>query len=688
MTVPTALIPNIEEAQDGEGGSDPVADFMEEHASTSVADGRNWAKDASVVSYIHANLTSMLPQIRNDMLAMHEEWRSVARMVALMHDTGQRYKGRSNAYIPAYARAKKTLVASLSQGIFPTDEVAGVTSRERPNDPEPADALAVKSYLQWELEKNARIRRQMKPFLGNLVDYGFTVAKYWYEKAPKTKRTMKLGPVGPVSSTKDDTQREGLRFSTRSVFDFYVFPYNIGELEEASLIFEDIPVPRSYILERKRAGDWENCDQMLEAPEIPEATTNAQEAQNENMKSVSNQRQFGDSDIGDILTVTEVWVDLVLPAAAYMADEEKGTPVPCKVVMAGDIIALVCRNPFWHQQAPYLCERDDKKVGSFYGKGVGFLVKSLQYLLNDFSNQMNDNGTMGLNPMTLVNPSTLAGPLTPIKPGGVWLTTDVQNGIKFDRPPIEQIQYGMALITLYSGMLADYTGATPSLQGQSQGKGGKTATGMQLLQKNAMNPLKDMVEDLEESVMSPLMYGCWKLGQQYRPLAFMMEVMGDTGGWNPKSMNKSALRGDFIFRWLASSQAANAQQRAAQAMQLLSTLTPPLVQLLAQNGHQVDPYPLMERIYKDVMGFRDFSKFVKPLQQQMLGPDGQPMGPGAPGQPPGPGGDPRSAALQNPNGAESEASTMAPGEGDEFAVLRQQVEAATAEQGQEPGDDQ
>ncbi len=677
----TPLIPHIEEAP--AGPPDEVTAFME--ASKDVTDDRNWALDPTVESYVLTHLYPILEQTRNDMMNLHEEWRTVARMAALIHDSGQRYKGRSNAYIPSYARARKTLVASLSQQLFPTDEYLSVTDKERPHESEPVEALAVKTYIQWEFEKNARLRQQMKPFLGSFIDYGFTVAKYWYEKDTKGTRTVSLKKnltaLMSEKQYKNSPCREGLRFSTRSVFDFYVFPYNINDLKEATVVFEDIPVPRSYILERQRKKEWENADKMLDAPEVSTATQNSQEAQDENMGAVLNQRTHAGSDLGDILTVTEIWCNLVLPNAAYMEDEEKGTPVPCKVTMGGDVIAEVRRNPFWHQEPPYLEVRDDPKPGSFYSKGTGHFVKSIQYLVNDFSNQMNDNGTMGLNPMIIMNPSTMAGPLTPIKPGGIWQTTDVNGGIKFDRPPIEQIQYGMSLVTLYAGMLADHSGATPSLQGQNAGKGGKTATGMQILQKNASNPLKDMVEDIEGAVMTPLMFGTWILGQQYRDEEFMMEVMGDTGGWRPKSMTRQQLAGDYILRWMASNQAANAQQRGAQGMQLLAALTPPLVQLLMQNGHQVDPYQLLKRIYQDVMGFRDFDKFVKPAQMQPGMPGAMPGQPGQPGLPPG--GDPRSAALQNPNGAAPEASTMAAGEGDEFAAIRAEVEAMTAEQGEQ-----
>lgn len=694
MNAQTPMVPNIADAPPSEGGGElPEVDaFMQEH-STSVIDPRNWAADEATVRYINEHIVNVLPQVRQDMSALHEEWRQVARMAALMHDSTQRYKGRSNVYIPSYASARTTLVSQLKQGLFPSDDFLGVTDKERPEDPATPNALAVKTYVKWEITKNARLRRYMQGFLGSFIDYGYAVLKYWYDKETTGPRTMALSRTNGTGIVgykhKAPVCREGLRVSARSVFDFYVYPYNIDDLNEAALVFEDIPVGRAYVQERQRKKEWENCDLMLEAQEIPEATQNQQEADSENLKAVTNRREHAGSDVADVLTVTELWCRMKLPKAAYMADEDADAPIPVKIVLAGDIIAEVRRNPFGHQRVPYLVHRDDPKPGSWFSKGKGHRVKGIQHLVNDFSNQMNDNGTLAMNPMVILNPTTMAGPITPFRPGGIWQTTDVQNGIRFDRPPIEQVQYGMNLVQLYAAMLADHSGATPSLQGKSAGGSGKTATGMQLLQKNAVTPLKDNVEDIEDMIMSPLIEAAWELGQQYRDEKFMIEVMGDTGGWRPKSMTKDQLQGDFLLEWLASNQQANAQQRAQQGMQFLQALTPPLVQLLMQNGYQVDPYPLMKRIYQDALGFRDFSQFIKklpPQMQGMVGPDGQPM-PGQPGQPPVPGqGDARSAAIQNPEGAAPDASTAADGEADAFAEMRRRVEEMTSEQGEEVPD--
>src|SRR5258706_367086 len=91
------LVPHIAEAETVAPDND-LTDFMS--PSESVIDDRNWALNEDVTRYINDHVFNMLDQTRQDMIPLHEEWRAVARMVVLQHDTGQRYKGRSNAYIP------------------------------------------------------------------------------------------------------------------------------------------------------------------------------------------------------------------------------------------------------------------------------------------------------------------------------------------------------------------------------------------------------------------------------------------------------------------------------------------------------------------------------------------------------------------------------------------------------------
>lgn len=684
MSGETALVPTIDEAQDAPG-DDGMQELVQ--SSTSVDDARNYALDVDVNAYFIQHIYPVLMQTRQNMISLHEEWKSVARMTTLSHDSTRRYVGRSDVYVPSYIKARGTLTSAIMQGLFPSDDNMSVTDKERPQDSGAANALATKTYLQWEFEKNAHLKSHVRQGVGERIDYGHWILKFWYDKESAGYRQGRLGRLNPLTKMNEETyhsykKREGLRVSVRSVFDWYVYPLNINDLDEATLVFEDIDVSLGYIKERGRTKEWENVEQAKNATVVSEHQNTQSEREIEQTGSSSTQTQFEDSDIGAIRTMTEVWCNVQLPAAAYMKDEPH-IPVPCKIVCTGDILLQVIRNPFWFQCHPYLADRDDPKPGNFFSKGTGKHIKGLQALVNDFTNQMNDNGTMGLNPMIIANPNTLASPITPIKPGGVWYTTDVANGIKFDRPPIEQIQYGMSLVQLYASMIADHAGAPPVLQGT---KGGSTATSTQILAKNAANPLKDVIEDIETNIMDPLMFGAWILGQQYRNEEFMMQVMGDTGGWRPKSMNRGALLGDFVFHWLASSQAANAAQRAEQAIRIIQMMTPPVVQMLAQQGWTVDFQPLIKRLYEDALGYRDFDKFVKKaVAPQQLGPDGQPPPPqgGLPqGAPPDGGPAPMQSAVAQAGGADGQEQQMVDGEGDELGPLRKMVESYTGDSNQ------
>jgi hypothetical protein len=88
-----------------------------------------------------------------------------------------------------------------------------------------------------------------------------------------------------------------------------------------------------------------------------------------------------------------------------------------------------------------------------------------------------------------------------------------------------------------------------------------------------------------------------------------------------------------MFKWLASTQADNAQVKGSQILQMLQVVANPgMVQLLAQNGVKLDPSPLIRKLYTEVYGFRDADRVLL----QAGPPQGAPSGPGAPGaaQPP------------------------------------------------------
>lgn len=91
---------------------------------------KNWVSDPEMVERLKNEVWPILQWTRKNRMELEENWRAVRRMLLMQHDEGQRYIGRSNSYIPAWARALITLTSQVSRGLFPSDEYMDVTAKE------------------------------------------------------------------------------------------------------------------------------------------------------------------------------------------------------------------------------------------------------------------------------------------------------------------------------------------------------------------------------------------------------------------------------------------------------------------------------------------------------------------------------------------------------------------------------
>lgn len=640
---------------------------------------KNYAADPTVKARIDEQLYGLIEQTRLDRTELNEEWQAIRRMELLTHDDGKRYNGRSDAYLPLFNNAKRTLVSMLSTALFPSDEYCDVAARDSMQS---EDAKKVKSYIQYEFE-GAGVRKQMKPFLGQLVSYGNSVLKVRYHKqSAYVGKNVKLKDV-MRAMFQPRTVYEGLHVSTRPIFNVYVYPNTADSLDEATLLFEDIDVPKLQVERLFASKDWLNKDEAWGGQGNSERQSERHEIQQALTGQVSgNQDHDADSPQQGVWVITEVWSYMVLPRDAYVEGEDPNCPIPVFITMVGSTPVRVTRNPYWHQRPPYLFGRTNRHPGMFYGYGVGKTIRYLQYLANDYANQMNDCGIYTLNPTAKVVPSLLAGPLPPRRPGGVVPVISM-DAIDWDRPPTEMIQHAQGLATFWSSMAMDSSGAPPILQGAAASKAAKTATGAQILQHNAKLPLQDVVEDIELDVLVQLMKMCWANAQQFRDGEVMATIAGITTKIDPRALDL-----DATYKWLASSQAVNAQMRNQQAATLMQMVMP-AVPLLAQQGKIVNLDVLIRKVW-DGLGYRGFEEFVTAMPMGPMGMPGMPgMGgppgmPGAPGQPPEP-----TSAVDQGNGGN--ATEMAPGEGEELGSIRaeadQMAALAGASGGYNPGSD-
>lgn len=635
--------------------------------------------------YVENYVWNIVRRTKQRRLSLEREWLAIQRMVVLQHDSGQRYKGRSDAYLPVYARSRKTIVSSLTRGLFPSDEYMDCVDEEQ-GDTEAAKAA--KLVVQYEFDCSG-LRRTIKLFLGQLADFGISVMKTWYRKEQIFKGKLPTAATSEMPSDygMESQSDEGVAISTRSIFNVVCYPEWAENKRELQVEAERLEVPVDFVNAMHANGRWKNVDIALANGSAPSDEFDwVNQTTLSDVASIPNTFELRGEDGSPVQSciVIEAWCSLLLPKMAY-APNERVRPVTCQVVFINGIAVMVRRNPFYHQQSPFVYARDNQVVGSFYGSGAGRLSRDLQYLANDSANQMNDCASYGMNPVALVNTNYFVGTPGPLAPGRVYKGRDIEKMMKFDRPPVEIIQYGQTHLGGLVAMAQDAAGAPPVLQGN---KSASTATGTQVLQNNAAGPLQDAVEDIEADAMVPLMWMTWELSRQYRDEAFFMQlgekptldpmtgqpVVGpdgtpmmepDVAKFLPREINIKPR-----FKFLASSQAANRQLRQ-QGLLTFADLAGKMGPNLQMQGKMLNAEEVLRRAWSDGLGNRNFQKVVIPMPMMPMAPPGA-MGPGGPGA--GPGQSPISAVPQG-NVPGAEMNEPAAGEDVRGPRVEAQVEA-------------
>lgn len=624
---------------------------------------KNYAGEEDIRNYCQTELFGIITRCKDRRKALEDEWLAIQRLRTLTHDGGQKYKGRSNVYLPNYANAHSTLVSQLSRGLFPSDDYMDVEPQQMEGM---IPAENVKAALKYELDCNARLRSHVKPALSQLVDHGNMVLKYGYRTGQEfIGRKAKNSPAAFRSRP-----QKGLWVSSRSIFNVVVYPETAEDENDILITAEFIDLDKNYAMALWDSKRWLNKEYAMGS----DATDKHQYSRDQSLQDMAKipgmteQIDRGDPAKPTVqhMTCIEAYASIRLPKDAYVEGENTALPVPARIIFVNGIPVEVTRNMHFDQKHPYLWSRQGIVPGSFYGSWAGRRARYLQYLINDLANQTNDTGIMGLNPFMIVDTNLLSGPLMPYAPGRVFHVRDVKNAISFQYPPMEPIQYGQQMVNMYAGALVDGVGAPPVLQGV--GKSGETATGQSILQRNALSPLQDVVEDIEAQVMVPLLERAWRLIVQFtdRPV-----LMPDPMTGMPRPVEVADLdEFDYNFKFLSSTQAQNQAARAMQAQQMLTVL-PQVNQMLMVTGKFADAEYVLKKLAAD-FGWRQFEQFVKPMPMmggmQIDPATGQPMA--NPQMPMGP--------EQNAPGGQNEGQDPAAGGQEELAATRAPVDEINA----------
>jgi len=559
----------------------------------------NYASDARVVERIKREIIPAVGSIRDSRQTLNDLWNSLHKVWTLQHDENKSYTGVSDIYMPAGKRGTETIVTQLVSATMPGDDNFGV---EAYNPARAQQANELKEVLKYRIDSTAKVRVMLERYYRQLAITGNSPIKIYYQRKVINAlgRGMNGGPTPRPHVVFDSPVVQSV-----DVNNFYVWPETVNDPQDAQIIFEDITTDYAGLLAKARAGVYDKAAVLAagrSSLDSSKTNTDNMRLSSQGLSSPHNMTADGWRRVD----VTEVWLDFD-PMAASREEEENPEPFLVTITSTGEVLRAI-PNPFWHKRPPYLLGRMGTTVGRVYGTGFVESIRELNRLLNDQTNQAMDCATYVLNPIVLTNPNLTAGPLASLEPGVQWLVHDVNAAVRFERPPVEMIQAGSILTTGTQSWIADFIGAPPVLSGgSSPGRAFRTATGVGAAQTNAKMPLQEIVRLNEAEVWEPMLHMIWSLDQQFASGDIFVPIIGK----DMLRVDVNALSGDWLFRWLASSQTSNQAIKGSQIAEALRILSDPrIIDLFKQQGIQVNPEPLVRRMYLEVFGFRDVDEVL------------------------------------------------------------------------------
>lgn len=576
---------------------------------------RNYADSPVIRARIKNEILPIVREVRDRRGALNITWANQFKVwdMELENEDVSGYIGRSNIYDPTGRQAIETIVTQLVAATFPGDENFGVKAR----NPELQEyASDLRELLKKRIDSDAKVRAKAEDFYRQLVIAGNSPVKLYYKRQPLNVFQRDRSPNAKIPGAfgaKETFLYDAPVFEVVDILNWYGYPENADDLDDCELVFEDLTISLGKLRQRVRekvyfAEDPEALLKKIGSQSDAKAAADDAKLQGQSISSPSGSSGLK-GRLGRV-DLTEVYVDF--DPAAESEEQEKG-PVPFLITMTADGEVLrAIRNPWWHQRPCYRLGRIGTQKGRLYGTGIAKVIRPLNLLLNDQTNQGNDCATYALNPIAKVNPNLLIGGLAPIEPGVQYEMLDVNQGLAFDRPPVELIQASSVLRTDTRSQIFEAAGAPPVLQGGSApGRAFRTATGVGTAQTNARAPLLEVVKRCEADVWQPMLFMFYMLDQQFSEGAIELFV---PDAEVVKLIDPRLLAGDWLFEWLASTQMANQQIRTEQYMKAVEVLSASGVQQALQaRGRGVDLEPLLRRLFIDGFGFKDFEKVVVPL---------------------------------------------------------------------------
>lgn len=559
-------------------------------------------------------LVPLLCRIRDDRFRLEEKWQRFYRLWNCEIDKNS-YSGRSKIFLAAARATAETFVSAIARDFFPTTEGwYDVQPIQDISDELRADAL--KSTFDYFFTRQQKLKSDSLPLIRQLVNYGTSPAKVAFLDKGISQFRLERAGKGVKKVKKEMKIEYGPRLQPRDLFNFYVWPTTVDDIQAATLSIEDIEVTLSHLVQyakKPMGGDIKQNGYVYEIPE--EVFLDRGQAPKDwyRFRRERLQKMGLSSDPSDR------WLKLDndrrnLSEVYWTTDFDGSGEKSWLVTVINDFhVIRIQENPFWHKKRPYLVPRLLRCVGEFYGRGVMETIDRINYMMNDIVNQTMDSVQYEINPITMIDPSGVAFPNSVrLHPGAKWLINDPTKNVVFSKPA-SVAAVGFSTLSLLQGYIHDFSGANAALQGQpavrGRGRAQNTASGMQTLLTQGGAGISQIVEDLEQQFGEPLLYMAYSTLEQFMDEKIMLRILGRKGApLLQKEVSIEDIVGDFEFKWLGSTSSRNRQVVGQQMINFLNIARgfPP------QIAQSLNWQWLIKKIWIEAFGIRGGDELFSP----------------------------------------------------------------------------
>ncbi len=532
------------------------------------------------------------------------------------------YEGRSQVYSPQLRKNVEFAVRNTRRNLFPTDDYFTIDS---PDDEEETQSGKVKRFLRWQQVNKISLKRYVTPFLRQLFIYGWSPVKVvWLEQFKKIfthekqmieynetitdpvtrqKYSFPKQEEAIVQIKKDIPVKQNPTFLPIDVFGFYIYPWTLWDAQDAYACMEEISLTEEQLQLGEENGAYDNIDKVKKLES------------NVSTKQVhSKKKRMADLGVSDEI-VKEAKEAYGIEYWGKFDLFDNGKEIDCLItIMEEKEVIQVRQNPHYDQEPAYLVGKLDELVGDFYAQGLISPLQTLQYFLNDTTNQMNDALTYTLMPIVKYNPGMLhKNSKLILAPGAMWALNDAVQGAVFDRPP-DVSQSGLISVNNTKNEIDSYPGFE-----RIPTTGRRPATQVQALQEERGINILDWSENLEAQVMAPFLRKQFMLNQQFLDDEVWFKVLGQ----KPEKIAPEDLVGNYHFYWLGANQTQNLIVKSRQMIEALNIA----LAIPPSPIEQPDYWYIFKRIWKEGLGLDgddkvvkqiDFNATIDPIQENFI----------------------------------------------------------------------